>query len=433
MVDCARERYVNADTAVAVHFLETVLVPKVSAAYLETMCASFEGSRDPRLKLSFFKGEPTRFIEEATATITSELIDKSVVDVGFPPLDDGFPKWFVDEYVWPLAIRRTRPYVCIFARWQQVLYDLVNLREVSQPLGFSHFLQPSNDFLKGLRKDHGKLVDDDGGDFDSKQLTSENWPSSVNPFSLIHKTHAQNNPTTYGFSSERTDPKPVFRALGLLWHEFFCRLDSDPEVEKHFDQADFSQRAGRAQQEWLLKSFNGVSLYSYRNYVVIPPALQNQLRQGLQNILRQQTLSATQQGRTVEERPESTEGVHNVVVQQNNGGVANDKARVAEDKGQREERGKGRDPGEEAEQGGEKGIGEQVGQVEQGTSESIPTEQGTLRVIACTCNTICSLRVHATLFVCCVCMQNFLRIACACKTVCTLRVHANFLEQLACT
>ena len=140
MVVCARERYANVDTAVAVHFLETVLVSKVSAAYLETMCASFEGSRDPRLKLSFFKGEPTRFIEEATATITSELIDKSVVDVGFPPLDDGFPKWFVEEYVWPLAIRRTRPYVCIFARWQQVLYDLVNLREVSQPLGFSHFL-----------------------------------------------------------------------------------------------------------------------------------------------------------------------------------------------------------------------------------------------------------------------------------------------------
>ena len=116
------------------------------------------------------------------------------------------------------------------------------------------------------------------------------------------------------------------------------------------------------------------------------------------------------------------------------GGVATDKARVEEDKGQREEGGEARDPGKEAEQGAGKGIGEKVGQVEQGTSElSKPTEQGTLRVIACACNTICSLRVHATLFVCCVCMQNFLRIACACKTVCTLRVHANFLEQLACT
>jgi len=300
MVDCARERYVNADTAVAVHFLETVLVPKVSAAYLDTMCASFKGCRDPRLKLSFFKGEPTPLIEEATLKITSEIIEKSIVDVGFPPLDDGWPKWFVDEYVWPLAIRRTRPYVCIFVRWQQVLYDLVNLREVSQPLGFSHFLQPSNDFLKGLRKDHGKLVDDDGGDFDSKQLTSENWPSSVNPFSLIHKTHARNNPTTYGFSSERTDPKPVFRALGLLWHEFFCRLDSDPEVDQHFDQADFSQKAGRSQQLWLERSFKGVSPYAYKNYVDVPPALQNQLRSNLQTLLSPQTLPARQVA-TIEE------------------------------------------------------------------------------------------------------------------------------------
>ena len=36
MVVCARERYANVDTAVAVQFLETVLVSKVSAAYLET-------------------------------------------------------------------------------------------------------------------------------------------------------------------------------------------------------------------------------------------------------------------------------------------------------------------------------------------------------------------------------------------------------------
>jgi len=74
-------------------------------------------------------------------------------------------------------------------------------------------------------------------------------------------------------------------------------------------------------------------------------------------------LSATQQGRTVEERPESTEGVHNVVVQQNNGGVATDKARVEEDKGQREEGGEERDPEKEAEQGVGKRIGEQVEQV----------------------------------------------------------------------
>ena len=78
MVDCARERYANADTAAAVRFLETVLVPKVTAAYLDTMCASYKGSRDPRVKLSFFKGQPTDLIEEVTRKITDELIEKSI-------------------------------------------------------------------------------------------------------------------------------------------------------------------------------------------------------------------------------------------------------------------------------------------------------------------------------------------------------------------
>jgi hypothetical protein len=291
MVDCARERYANADTAAAVRFLETVLVPKVTAAYLDTMCASYMGSRDPRVKLSFFKGQPTHLIEEVTRKITDELIEKSIVDVGFPPLDDSLPTWFVDQYVWPLAIRRTRPYVCIFVWWQQALHDLMNLGDEQQPLQFSHYLQPSKDFLDGLRVDHGKLVDDVDGDFNSRTMAMKNWPSAETPFSLTHRHYARSQPLTYGHSSERGDPKPVFRAVGLLWHEFFLRLDSDPELEQDFDQKDFSERAERLQQEWLLRSFTGVSPIAYRNYGDIPQALHVQLRQNFPNVMNDPTQS----------------------------------------------------------------------------------------------------------------------------------------------
>ena len=166
MVVCARERHAYSDTSDSIRYLETVLVPRVSATYLDTMCTSFKASeRDPRIRQAYFIGEPTRHIEEACAKISSELIDRISIDVGFPPLADDFPAIFVNEFVWPLAINRVRRYVCIFVLWREVLISLLNLADQSQSLLFSHHLQPDKDFLDHLRVDHGKLVDDEGGDF----------------------------------------------------------------------------------------------------------------------------------------------------------------------------------------------------------------------------------------------------------------------------
>jgi hypothetical protein len=77
MVVCARERYAYSDISDSVRYLETVLVPKVSVTYLDTMCTSYKASeRDPRIRQAYFIGEPTRHIDEACAKILSELIDR---------------------------------------------------------------------------------------------------------------------------------------------------------------------------------------------------------------------------------------------------------------------------------------------------------------------------------------------------------------------
>ena len=281
---CARERYAYADTSEAVRFLEDVLVPKVSAAYLNTMCASFDGCRDPRMKLSYFKGEPTHFKEEATRTITSELIERSCVDVGLPGLDDGFPKWFVDQYVWPLAINRTRRYVCLFVRWREALMQ----QEVKQALQFSHFLQPSTEFLDHLRVENGKLVDELDGDFAQLTVDPNKWPTSEVPMSGVHMNWARNHCSTYDLWNNG-DPKPVFRAEGLLWHEFFWRLNEDDQVDITFVQADFSHNARRTQQEWLLSSFKGVSSYAFGNVTDVSEAMQRGLRNNLAAVMAQTT------------------------------------------------------------------------------------------------------------------------------------------------
>ena len=281
---CARERYAYADTSEAVRFLKDVLVPKVSAAYLNTMCASFDGCRDPRMKLSYFKGEPTHFKEEATRTITSELIERSCVDVGLPGLDDGFPKWFVDQYVWPLAINRTRRYVCLFVRWREALMQ----QEVKQALQFSHFLQPSKEFLDHLRVENGKLVDELDGDFAQLKVDPNKWPTLEAPMSGVHMSWARNHCSTYDLWSHG-DPKPVFRAEGLLWHEFFWRLYEDAEVDITFVQADFSHNARRTQQEWLLSSFKGVSSYAFGNVTDVSEAMQRGLRNNLAAVMAQTT------------------------------------------------------------------------------------------------------------------------------------------------
>jgi len=165
MVICARERYAFSHTGEAVRFLEAVLVPKVSAAYLDTMSVSYKECRDPRIRQSFFKGEPTTPMQEAEVKITSELIERAAIDVGFPPLDDGFPAWFVDQFVWPLAIERTRRYVCVFYRWREVFLQIFNSGHTKHLLRFSHHLQPSKEFLDHLNVDHGKLIDERDGDF----------------------------------------------------------------------------------------------------------------------------------------------------------------------------------------------------------------------------------------------------------------------------
>ena len=280
---CARERYAYADTSEAVRFLEDVLVPKVSAAYLNTMCASFDGCRDPRMKLSYFKGEPTHFKEEATRTITSELIERSCVDVGLPGLDDGFPKWFVDQYVWPLAINRTRRYVCLFVRWREALMQ----QEVKQALQFSHFLQPSTDFLNHLHVENGKLVDELDGDFAQLKVDPNKWPTSEVPMSGVHMNWARNHCSTYDLWNNG-DPKPVFRAEGLLWHEFFWRLNEDDQVDITFVQADFSHNARRTQQ-WLLSSFKGVSSYAFGNVTDVSEAMQRGLLNNLAVVMAQTT------------------------------------------------------------------------------------------------------------------------------------------------
>jgi hypothetical protein len=273
MVICARERYAISHTGEAVRFLEAVLVPKVSAAYLDTMSVSYKECRDPRIRQSFFKGEPTTPMQEAEVKITSELIERAAIDVGFPPLDDGFPAWFVDQFVWPLAIERTRRYVCVFYRWREVFLQIFNSGHTKHLLRFSHHLQPSKEFLDHLNVDHGKLIDERDGDFAQTPIDPIKWPTADAPFSLVHMNWAKNHPTTYDPQSEIGDPLPIFRAEGLLWHEFFWRVYSDLEVEKGFDQFDFDRRAFRCHQEWLLASYRGVSPFAHRNWTNTPPTM----------------------------------------------------------------------------------------------------------------------------------------------------------------
>ena len=370
MVVCARERHAYSDTSDSIRYLETVLVPRVSATYLDTMCTSFKASeRDPRIRQAYFIGEPTRHIEEACAKISSELIDRISIDVGFPPLADDFPAYFVNEFVWPLAINRVRRYVCIFVLWREVLISLLNLADQSQSLLFSHHLQPDKDFLDHLRVDHGKLVDDEGGDFAQTSVNSDVWPARESSLTYHHLYRAKNEVSTYGLRSANGDPKPVFRAERLLWHEFFRRVYSDADEEKEFDKDEFSRRAAESQKEWVQKSFRGVSPVVFGNTTCLPVAMVREMDERYQQALVQ--VSETASGPPVSLK---------IVIH---------KAPISEE-GLKTTRGRADDRGEEQNDGNSAGA----------------------------------MRVHAKLRLLCVCTQHCVCYACARNIASVMRVHA---------
>ena len=385
MVVCARERHAYSDTSDSIRHLETVLVPRVSATYLDTMCTSFKASeRDPRIRQAYFIGEPTRHIEEACAKISSELIDRISIDVGFPPLADDFPAYFVNEFVWPLAVNRVRRYVCIFVLWREVLISLLNLADQSQSLLFSHHLQPDKDFLDHLRVDHGKLVDDEGGDFAQVSVNSDVWPARESSLTYHHLYRAKNEVSTYGLRSANGDPKPVFRAERLLWHEFFRRVYSDADEEKEFDKDEFSRRAAESQKEWVQKSFRGVSPIVFGNTTCLPAATVREMEERYQQALAEVTTTASGPPvRLIVRRVPQSSEKDQQIQQEIPKGSGRDEDREEEE----------RDDGEAANSAG-------------------------------------ALRVHATLRLLCVCTQHCICFACARDTCYGLRAYATFLKFL---
>jgi hypothetical protein len=342
------------------------------------MCTSYKASeRDPRIRQAYFVGEPTRHIDEACAKISSELIDRISVDVGFPPLADDFPATFVNEFVWPLAINRTRRYVCIFVLWREVLHSLLNLPDQSQSLLFSHHLQPDKDFLEHLRVEHGKLVDSEGGDFAQASVHPSVWPAPNCPLTHDHLYRAKNEMSTYGSRYANGDPKPVFRAERLLWHEFFRRVYSDDDVEKDFDEDKFSRRAVELQEEWAEKSFRGVSPTVFGNFTCLPVGMVREMEAHLQQAYAQvaETARGPPLRLTLIQAPTSDKDPH------------------------RQEKSKGSGSDEDRDKPSD---GENPG----------------------------ALRVHAKLRLLCMCTQHCVYYACARNTCYDLRAYAIFLDFL---